>query len=235
VKYGGCGCDARMVTERPTRTPLRGFSDCFVESSSLPESIDVNLPPRPATTSAGGSIGCVFATDQACIAAIQNLQALGIGASEIHVGAASAERAASIAGLTGVLADILPDDPLHGMPGYSGGDAARRAVDRAGVWGAGIGALAGFLIGRGPFGNVMPVPVAAQPFAAALLFFVIGLFIGSILGAALAPQQSSHAAFRLIDGMHDGGLALIVDLLSGRKDEANKALEAAGASGLTQL
>jgi hypothetical protein len=167
--------------------------------------------------------------------AIERVRALDSAEVEIHVGAATPSRAQEIAQRTGVLADMSPEDPLHGMKGYAGQAAARRAVDNAGVWGAAVGATIGFIIGRTHFGHLVPVAAPLQPLADTLLFFVIGLFGGSILGGAFAPQQSSHAAFRLIDGMHDGSLALVVIAPKTRVEEATRLLQEAGGTGLTQL
>jgi hypothetical protein len=235
VKYSGCGPPVRMVTLRPTRTPLRGFRELTGASLSLSESIDTGLPPPPSPTLAAASIGCVLPSDEACIVVIERLVALGIAPNEIHVGATSTSRAALIAQQTQAIADIAPEDPFRDLPRYSGGDKVRLVVDKAGVWGGLIGAVAGLLIGRQPALNLLPVAPSLEPLASVLFFFVTGLFLGSILGAALAPQQSSHAAFRLIDGMQDGGVALIVGIPPGRQAELTKVLEAAGATGLTQL
>jgi hypothetical protein len=201
----------------------------------LPESIGSSFSGETASTLETGVIGCVFPTDAGCVSAIERLRALDEKALEIHVGALTPSRAQEIAQRTGVLADISPEDPLHGMKGYAGQAAARRAVDSAGVWGAAVGAVTGFFVGRAPFGHLVPVAAPLQPLADTLLFFVIGLFIGSILGGAFAPQQSSHAAFRLIDGMHDGSLALIVIAPKVRVEEATRLLEEAGGTGLSQL
>jgi hypothetical protein len=224
-----------MVTERPTRTPLRGFAGSVAECLVLSEAIDTSLSDAGASPLVRTTLGCVFASDEVCVTAIMHVEELGIAPSDIHIGAIASGRADEIARRTGVQADVAPDDPLRDMQGFAGRATARRAVDRAGVWGAAIGALFGFFIGCEPYGHFIPVNNALQPFAEALFFFVIGLFVGSILGAGLAPQQSAHAAFRLIDGMQDGGIGLILLVPAAKAGELASVLETAGASGMTQL
>ncbi len=226
---------ARMVTVRPTRTPLRGVTSACPGCLTLSESIAANFgqgAPAPLTPRA---IGCVFATEAALIEAVEQLLSAGIAPHDVHVGAVPQERANDLAQRNGVVADLLADDPFRGMGEYSGEATARRAVDRAGVWGAALGTVAGILLSFTPAGHEIPVPANLQPLANALLFFVLGLFIGSVLGAALAPQQSAHAGFRLIDGMNEGSLALIVSAPSARVDDVARVLEALGGLDLTRI
>jgi hypothetical protein len=222
-----------MVTQRPTRTPLRGFASA--ELLGLAESIDTSFPQQAAPTLRAGFVGCVFENDDRAVAAIEHLRELGLPSGDIRVGAMTPARSLEVTRRTRVRADISPEDPLAGIEGYADQAGARRVIDRAGVWGAAAGTAAGYAIGRLPFGHFMPVSPNLVPFADTLFFFVVGLFVGSILGAALAPQQSSHAAFRLIDGMHEGALAVIVPVPPGRVDELVKVLEAAGATGISQF
>lgn len=181
------------------------------------------------------AIGCTFATEEALTAAVDQLLRAGIAPHDLHVGAVPQERANHLAQRNGVVADLLPDDPFRGMGEYSGEATARRAVDRAGVWGAALGIVAGILLSFTPAGHEIPVPAYLQLLANALLFFVLGLFVGSVLGAALAPQQSAHAGFRLIDGMNEGSLALIVAAPSAKVEDVARVLEACGGLDLTRL
>jgi hypothetical protein len=180
-------------------------------------------------------VGCVFGSDDACIAAIERALREGLAPQDLHVGAEAAERASEIARRTGAQADLAAEDPFRGLRGYADASVARRAMDRAGLWGAAIGAFGGLLLSRGPVGRAIPVTGPLQPLADILTFFVFGLFIGSILGGALAPQPSVHAAFRLIDGMHDGALALVAVAPAARQDEIARLLEDAGGTGTTRL
>jgi hypothetical protein len=201
----------------------------------LAESIGTSFPRQAASTLGTGFVGCVFENDDHAVAAIERLRELGLPPGDIRVGAATPARSLDVVRQTGVRADVSPEDPLAGIEGYADQAGARRVVDRAGVWGAMAGTAAGYAIGRLPFAHFMPVPPSLVPFADTLFFFVVGLFVGSILGAALAPQQSAHAAFRLIDGMHEGALAMIVPVPPGRVDELVEVLEAAGATGISQF
>lgn len=201
----------------------------------MSESIPLNLG-RDAEPPLGKAVlGCVFATADAFAAAAAALLGAGIEAGDIHVGAASPERAEELSLRSGAASDIAPDDPLGGIHGYAGEAVARTAVDRAGVWGAALGTAVGALVGRTPLAHVLPVDPSLQMLASVLFCFVVGLFIGSIIGAALAPQRSTHAAFRLIDGMSDGGIALIVTTPAAQASEITRLLEQAGARDLTQL
>ena len=184
---------------------------------------------------AGAAIGCVYGSDDAFAAAAERLIASGIEPKDIHVGAVSPERAAELSQRTGATADMAADDPFRGMGVYAGEAAARRAVDRAGAWGALIGAVVGAFIGRTSLAHAIPVSAALQPIAWILFCFVIGLFIGSILGAALAPQRSTHAGFRLIDGMSDGKVALVVLVKAPHVSHVVQLLQDAGATDLTQI
>jgi hypothetical protein len=108
-------------------------------------------------------------------------------------------------------------------------------MDRGGVIGGAIGAATGCVLAATPAGNIVAAPAHLQLIADAGLFFVLGVIIGSVLGAALAPQPSTHAGFRLIDGMQDGAYALIVIAPAQHHEDLRRALEAAGAAGITSV
>ncbi|MBV8164530.1 MAG: hypothetical protein JOZ91_09695 [Candidatus Eremiobacteraeota bacterium] len=188
----------------------------------------------PATL-ASGVLGCVCATDATLDGAAQALENAGIQKESLHVGALDPARAIAAAQRLGVAADITSDDPLAGL--VAGGDerTSRLRMDRGGVIGGAIGALAGCALGLGPAGSIVASPQNMPVLANAALYFVIGAIIGSVLGAAFAPQPSTHAGFRLIDGMQEGAYALVAVVPADRHAELRRALDAAGAAGITSV
>jgi hypothetical protein len=182
-----------------------------------------------------GAVGCVYGSDEALDAAANRLLSLGLAADALHVGAADSQRAHATAQRIGIRADVLPDDPLqHILAAGQNGDA-RSALDRAGMIGGLVGAAAGVAISFTPAGSVLFVPPAAHVLANVGLYFVLGAIVGSVLGAALAPQPSTHAGFRLIDGMQEGSYALIVVAPRRRLDELQHILQASGGTGITRV
>ena len=228
-------CLRRTVTGFPTITP--GFVRALAsgEAEDLSESMEPDSGRRRPPTLNEGAIGCIYQSDEALDAAATKLLDLGIEARDIHVGAADDERARQAAQRTGVRADIAADDPLEGLLGHEPGSDARAAMDRGGLIGAVAGALFGIVIGFTPAGAAVAMTRVPLLLANALLYFVLGAIIGSVLAAALAPQPSTHAGFRLIDGMQDGALALIVVAPRDRLDELERAMESAGGSGSTRV
>jgi hypothetical protein len=188
----------------------------------------------PATLDAG-AVGCIYRDDEALDAAVAQLRGRGIEAEAVHVGAADGQRAQAAAQRNGILADIVADDPLRDLLPIDQERRARGAMDRAGLLGAALGALAGVMLGLTPAGGLLAVPHEARLLANIALYLVLGAIIGSVLGAAFAPQPSTHVGFRLIDGMQDGALALIVTAPRARLDEVQKALERSGATGITRV
>jgi hypothetical protein len=188
----------------------------------------------PPTLSAG-AIGCICHTDEALDAAVAHLLHNGIEADALHVGAADQLRAAAAASRNGIRADIEADDPLRDLLPPDREGAARGAVDRAGILGAALGALAGVALGNTAAGGLLAVAHEARLLANIALYLVLGAIVGSVMGAAFAPQPSTHVGFRLIDGMQDGALALIVSAPRARLDELHKALERCGGTGITRV
>jgi len=186
-------------------------------------------------TLSDSAIGCVYRSDDALDAATEQLLGLGLTADTLHVGASDAGRAQTVALRTGIRADVEPEDPLRALVDVATEGTARAAVDRAGVAGAIIGAVAGLGLSFTKVGSAIPVMHGALVVANMGLYFVLGAIVGSVLGAALTPQPSTHVGFRLIDGMQEGNYALIVVAPRERHDELQAVLEAAGGTGITRV
>lgn len=136
--------------------------------------------------------------------------AAGVALQTIRIGAQDSARALAVAAAHGVRGDLNPEDPLAGAPGLGTETEHRRRVDRGGMIGALAGALIGALFGMLPPGRfVSPIPDQA-PLVEALLFFAAGGISGVVLGGAFGGQLSTHAGFRLIDGMAEGRIAVAV-------------------------
>jgi hypothetical protein len=138
------------------------------------------------------------------------LRESGIELHSIRVGASDPARAEAFAQSQGVRNDVTADDPLAGAPGL--GDAAdhRRRTDRGGMIGGIAGALVGAVLGMLPAGRFLSSFPDQAPLIDGLLFFVAGGISGAVLGGAFGLQRSTHAGFRLIDGMAEGSIAFIV-------------------------
>jgi hypothetical protein len=189
----------------------------------------------PQTTSSESAIGCVYRSDETLDTAATQLVALGVSPDNIHIGAVDAQRAQAAAMRHGLRADLDPDDPLADIVTLDRENKARDAVDRSGMFGALIGAGAGIAISFTPVGTLIPAPHEALALANVGFYFVLGAIFGSVLGAALGPQASTHAGFRLIDGMQEGAYAMIVVAPQSRHDELQKLIEAAGGTGTTRV
>jgi hypothetical protein len=189
----------------------------------------------PQTTLSESAIGCVYRNDAAFDAAATQLLTFGIAADALHVGSSDAQRAQAAAQRHGIRADVHADDPLADIVTLDRDDTARAAVDRWGIIGALIGACSGVALSFTPAGALIHVPHPALQLANVGFYFVVGAIVGSVLGAALGPQASTHAGFRLIDGMQEGAYALIVVAPHSRHDELQKILEAAGGTGMTRV
>jgi len=180
-------------------------------------------------------VACVFSSQEALSAALDALRAHGIKPGDVGVGAADNERAQSLAAQNSIATILDPSDPLHGFGGLADETATRRSVDRGGVIGAITGAVIGLALGFTSIADWMPVARPESVLALVLFTFVLGVIVGSVLGAAFAPQSSSHAGFRLIDGMHEGGITLLVVVPEGvAPDAIAQSLRAAGGTGLTR-
>jgi len=201
----------------------------------LSELIGQDSSQTPDSTLSESAIGCVYRSDDTLDAAVVQVLALGVDAEALHIGASDARRAQAVAQRHGIHADVHPDDPLADLVALGRNGSARAAIDQSGMIGALIGACSGIAISFTSVGALIPVPHAALQLANAGFYFVLGAVVGSVLGAALGPQASTHAGFRLIDGMQEGAYALIVVAPQNRHDELQKVLEAAGGTGITRV
>ena len=150
----------------------------------------------------------LVANEEAAASLIAALCASGIEPRAIRVGAADQTRAQALANIHGVNSGLAFDDPLAGAPGMANAVDQRRAVDRGGMIGALVGAVAGAVLGLFPLGQFIVVDPGWTPLADALLLFVVGGISGAVLGGAFGPRLSTHAGFRLIDGMEEGSIAV---------------------------
>ena len=96
--------------------------------------------------------------------------------------------------------------------------------------GALVGAIAGAALGLLPVGHFIAVDPGWVPLADGLLFFVVGGVSGAVLGGAFGPRLSTHAGFRLIDGMEEGSIDVEVTCLQARSSQTRAVFEAAGAA-----
>lgn len=181
-----------------------------------------------------GAIGCIYRDEEGLDAAVARALSFGVAADALHVGATDTQRAQAAAQRNGIRADVQADDPLRNLVPLDLDETARGAVDRAGILGAALGAAAGVAISLTPVGGLVAVPHDARMLANIGLYLALGAIVGSVLGAAFAPQPSTHAGFRLIDGMQDGALALIVVAQRNRFDELQRLLEDGGGTGITR-
>jgi hypothetical protein len=159
----------------------------------------------------GEAVVAGLAADETALAdLVAALREVGVGPHAIRVGTADPARAEAIARAHDVRVDIDLDDPLAGAPGL--GDAAdhRRRIDRGGIIGAIVGALIGVVLGMLPAGRFLASFPDQAPLIDGLLFFVAGGISGAVLGGAFGLQRSTHAGFRLVDGMAEGSIALLV-------------------------
>jgi len=175
------------------------------------------------------TIGCVFKDAERAAQGLHGVLASGIAAGAVRIGARDKQRAESIAAEAGVASDLDPEDPLAGAAGLSSGAAARASSDMGGVIGALVGAIVGFALGFTPVGAIIHVAKTIQPIACALLFLVLGGIAGAALGNAFGPQRSTHAGFRLVDAMEEGGIGVVVTTDDAKAADVIRIVKDAGA------
>jgi hypothetical protein len=195
----------------------------------------MQFPRQGSSTSQCVIIGAAFAGREDVVRAVAGLVALGVPKDALHAGAREQHVADELARVADIAADVQAEDPLGRFATLGNEGRARSAADRGGVIGALVGALAGFLISLTPARGMVPVAAPLQGLGDVLLFFVVGLFVGTTLGSALAPQPTSHAAFRLIDAVSEGALVLVVTAPSGRAEEIRAVMQAHGGRYVTSV
>lgn len=176
------------------------------------------------------TIGCVFKDGERAAQGLRGVLASGIAAGAVRIGARDKQLADGIAAETGIASDLDPEDPLAGTAGLSSGAAARTSSDTGGVIGAIVGAIVGFGLGFTPIGSIINVAKTIQPIAGAMLFLALGGIAGAALGNAFGPQRSTHAGFRLVDAMEEGGIGVLVMTDDAKAAEVMRIVKDAGAS-----
>jgi hypothetical protein len=159
-------------------------------------------------------VACAFKHRESASAGLRALLDLGIAPEQIGVGAIGSHRsdAQDLAALFGVRSDIDGEDPLAGAPGLASAAQAASSVDRGGLIGGAIGALAGAALSFVPGLPITAIDPQLRALSCVLLFFILGALAGATLGGAFAPQRSTHAAFRIVDEIEHGGIAVVVSV-----------------------
>ena len=175
-------------------------------------------------------VACAFTDAPAAQAGVRSLLDSGVAPAEVAIGAVGSARPAAtqLAHELGIADDVDPADPLAGAPGLASAALGARNVDRGGVVGALVGALAGAAISLFPSLGVLPLDPHYRLIGGALLFLVVGALAGATLGGALAPQRSTHIAFRIVDEIEHHGFAVVARLDAARAAAAAQNLEGAG-------
>lgn len=180
-------------------------------------------------------LACLFSDDEAAAAGLLRLVDLGIAPGAIRIGAAPPGRADKLSAPIGARPDLDPNDPLAGVLGLIGGEQSSFGIDRGSALGALAGAAFGFVLGLSPAGGVAGLPPSLAPFGDALFFLVIGGVVGAVLGGALGPQRSTHAGFRLVDGIEEGRVAVVADVPIAVADELVSKLRSWGATDILRF
>ena len=181
---------------------------------------------------ADGAVVAGLAADDAAVGdLVAALRASSEELRTIRVGAQDRARAEAIAAAYSIAADVATDDPLAGAPGLGTQADHRVRIDKGGVIGALAGAAIGAALGFLPAGRIVTMAPDQAPLIDGLLFFVAGGISGAVLGGAFGQQLSTHAGFRLIDGMDEGSIAVLVSCARDRSSairaifDANRATD----------
>jgi hypothetical protein len=175
-------------------------------------------------------VACAVADAEAARNAIRALLATGVAPADISVGAPphGKDAADALAAEFAIRHDIEADDPLAGAPGLASAAAGTESINRGAVIGSFCGVVVGLALALVPHIDIMPVLPQHRAVAYALLFFVVGALAGATLGGALAPQRSTHAAFRIVDEVEHRGFALVARVDGPTAPLAAQALEVTG-------
>lgn len=180
-------------------------------------------------------VACYFESDEAADRGARALLAAGIPDASIRIGAVLGERASAIARNLGIGSGVDPSDPLAGVAGLAAELTSRGAIDRGAALGAAVGLAAGVAIGLSPYAAFVPVAPTQRVVADALLLFALGAVAGGAFGNAFGPRRSTHVGYRIVDGMADGGIGMLVSVPSEGADAVAALLEAAGARDLLRV
>jgi hypothetical protein len=175
-------------------------------------------------------VACAFKDVAAAESAVRSLLASGVAPADVAIGAAGSARliAGQLAHDLGVRDDVDPDDPLAGAPGLASAAIGASSINRGAVIGALVGVLAGFALAFIPNVHVIAVDAHYHTLATVLLCFIVGSLAGATLGSALAPQRSTHAAFRIVDEIEHHGFAVVATLDSATAPAASELLTVGG-------
>ncbi|MBV8365440.1 MAG: hypothetical protein JO194_02975 [Candidatus Eremiobacteraeota bacterium] len=175
-------------------------------------------------------VACAVADEDAAKNAIQALLAAGVAPADISIGAPrqANDAADALAAEFGIRHDIEADDPLAGAPGLASAEVGSASINRGALIGAFAGAALGLALGAFTRLDIIPVGPTYRVLVYALVFFIVGALAGATLGGALAPQRSTHAAFRIVDEIEHHGFALVAHLDGASAPAASEALNAHG-------
>ena len=171
-------------------------------------------------------VACAFKDRESAAAALQALLESGIAPTQLGTGAIGAHRedAQALAAQFGIRGDIDGEDPLAGAPGLASAADAAASVNIGALIGGAVGALAGGLLVLVPGMPIVTIEPQYRAFAGVLLFFILGAIAGATLGGAFAPQRSTHAAFRIVDEIEHGGVAVVASVDAASASRVEEAL-----------
>ena len=174
-------------------------------------------------------VACAFKDRESAADGLRALSAIGVAPARIGTGAIGAHRAdaQALAAEFGVRSDVDGEDPLAGVPGLASAAQAAASVNHGALVGGAIGAFVGLAVSFLPGLPVAAIEPQFRAPAGVLLCFIIGALAGATLGGAFAPQRSTHAAFRIVDEIEHGGIAVVVQADAANANAVQEALTAA--------
>ena len=174
-------------------------------------------------------VACAFKDRDSAAAGLQSLLDLGVTPPQIGIGAIGAHRSdAEALGMQfGVRSDVDGEDPLAGAPGLASAAESAASISHGALIGGAIGAFAGAVLSFVPGVPIVSIEPHYRALAGVFLFFILAALAGATLGGAFAPQRSTHAAFRIVDEIEHGGLAVVVTADAANAQAVQEALTAA--------
>ena len=182
-------------------------------------------------------VACAFKDRESAAAALQALLGAGVASSQLGTGAIGAHRAdaQALGAQFGVRSDVDGEDPLAGAPGLASAAGAAASVNQGALIGGSVGTLAGAALAFVPGFPIVTIEPQYRAFASILLFFILGALGGATLGGAFAPQRSTHAAFRIVDEIEHGGVAVVAVVDAASAPSVEEALAAAKGLHITRV